>query len=279
MTAPQITKDENLATLDGIHFSAQNKRILHDVSLTLQAGKILTVIGPNGAGKSTLIQILLGLLKPSSGRVFRKAKLCIGYVPQRIQINHNMPLTVERFVALSRRGNSKAFDALEEVGAPHLAKQAIQALSGGEFQRVLLARALLRQPELLILDEPAQGVDVIGQAELYELITQLRDRYGFGVLMVSHDLHLVMKQTDLVLCLNKHICCSGKAEDVSIHPEYQRLFGHLPANGLAVYTHHHNHCHDLHGDVVVGECQHGEHLHAHEAQNTALAIEVKHEHG
>jgi len=190
-----------------------------------------------------------------------------------------MPITVERFVALAGKRKSNAIAALEETGVKHLAKQAIQQLSGGEFQRVLLARALQHKPELLILDEPAQGVDVIGQAELYEKIANLKNKYGFSVLLVSHDLHLVMQKTDQVLCLNQHICCSGQADDVSQHPEYQRLFGNLPAEGLAVYTHNHNHCHDLHGDVVTGECQHPEHNHDINESNKTLAKEVKHEHG
>ncbi|GAA0418914.1 zinc ABC transporter ATP-binding protein ZnuC [Cocleimonas flava] len=279
---------ELLASLDHINLSLQGKTILHDVSLQLQAGKILTVIGPNGAGKSTLIRILLGLETAQSGGVYRKPKLRIGYVPQKMAIDSLLPLTVERFVSLSSRSFSntaKAKDALEETGVKHLAKQAIQQLSGGEFQRVLLARALLRKPELLILDEPAQGVDVTGQAELYEQIAALKNTYGFGVLMVSHDLHLVMQKTDQVLCLNQHICCSGQPDDVSKHPEYQRLFGNLPAEGLAVYTHHHNHCHELNGDVVVGECKHADHNHSHH-EHTDIAIEKvttkeqeKHTHG
>ena len=273
--------DELLASLENINLSLQGKTILHDVSLKLQAGKILTVIGPNGAGKSTLIRILLGLETAQSGGVYRKPKLRIGYVPQKISIDALMPLTVERFVSLSSRSFSntvKAVTALEETGVAHLAKQAIQQLSGGEFQRVLLARALLRKPELLILDEPAQGVDVTGQAELYEQIAALKNKYGFGVLMVSHDLHLVMQKTDQVLCLNQHICCSGQPDDVSNHPEYQRLFGNLPSEGLAVYTHHHDHCHELSGDVVVGECKHADHNHTVDSTD-ATKQDGKHTHG
>jgi len=283
MSAPETKKTEVIASLDQIHLNLQGKTILHDVSLELQAGKILTVIGPNGAGKSSLIQVLLGFEKPTSGTVFQKPKLRIGYVPQKISINTIMPITVERFVALAGKSKNTAIAALEETGVASLAKQSIQQLSGGEFQRVLLARALQHKPELLILDEPAQGVDVIGQAELYEKIANLKDKFGFSVLLVSHDLHLVMEKTDHVLCLNQHICCSGNAEDVSKDSEYQRLFGNLPTEGLAVYTHHHNHCHDLHGDVVTGECQHPEHVHpdhshTHEV-DTSLAKEMKHEHG
>ena len=253
----QTNPADKLVSLDHISLSLNKKSILHDISLELQAGKILTVIGPNGAGKSTLIRILLGLQKTDSGKVWLKPKLNIGYVPQKISINDLMPLTVKRFISLAKKSSHENINAvLSEIDIGHLANQDIQSLSGGELQRVLLARALLKKPELLILDEPAQGVDVLGQAELYEKISQLKDQYGFGVLMVSHDLHLVMQKTDYVLCLNQHICCSGQPDDVSSHPEYQRLFGNLPAEGLAVYTHNHNHCHDLHGGVVVGECKH-----------------------
>ena len=251
-----------LASLKNISLSLQGKTILLDVSLELQAGKVLTIIGPNGAGKSTLIRILLGLQKPDSGDIWKKPKLRIGYVPQKININALMPLTVKRFIALSGVTNKdKIMSALKEAGIDKLENQAIQQLSGGEFQRALIARALLREPELLVLDEPAQGVDVLGQAELYEQISKLKDSYGFGVIMVSHDLHLVMQNTDQVLCLNQHVCCSGQPDDVSQHPEYQQLFGNLPTEGLAVYTHSHNHCHDLHGNVVEGSCKHGDHEH------------------
>ena len=235
---------------------------MHDISLELQADKILTLIGPNGAGKSSLVRILLGLQTPDCGVVKVKPNLRIGYVPQKIHVDALMPLTVERFILLA--GNRNIKNRLESVlattGISHLKDQSVQQLSGGEFQRVLLARAVINQPELLVLDEPAQGVDVIGQGELYELIAHLKETHGFGVLMISHDLHLVMQKTDQVLCLNQHICCSGQPEDVSQHPEYLRLFGNIPAEGLAVYTHHHNHCHDLHGDVVDGsDCGHDEH--------------------
>ncbi len=255
-------KNSSLASLNNISLSIQGKSILQNISLELQAGKILTVIGPNGAGKSTLVKILLGLEKADSGECYRKPKLRIGYVPQKIEIDSLMPLTVKRFIALAGKSNSNDISkVLTDVGVSTLKNQAIQQLSGGEFQRVLLARALIRKPELLVLDEPAQGVDVLGQAELYEQISSLKKHYKLGVLMVSHDLHLVMKNTDQVLCLNQHICCSGQPDDVSQHPEYQKLFGNLPIESLAVYTHQHNHCHDLHGDVVEGDCKHGDHDH------------------
>ncbi len=279
LTKETIKKSEEklLASLKHIGLNLQGKSILHDVSLELQAGKILTVIGPNGAGKSTLIRILLGLQTPDSGEVWRQSKLRIGYVPQKISINELMPLTVERFVALAKHKNKNDIvKSLAETGIAHLNKQAIQSLSGGEFQRVLLARALLQKPQLLILDEPAQGVDVMGQAELYEKISELKNTHGFGVLMISHDLHLVMQNTDQVLCLNQHICCSGQPDDVSNHPEYLRLFGDLPAEGLAVYTHQHDHCHDLQGNVVTGSCKHPEHsLQPHKNHKSELIEEGK----
>ncbi|RTZ67805.1 MAG: zinc ABC transporter ATP-binding protein ZnuC [Aquificaceae bacterium] len=249
------TSSKVLATLKHVNLSLGSREILRDISLEIYAGKVLTVIGPNGAGKSTLLRVLLGLQAVDSGEVSRIANLRIGYVPQKITINPLMPLSVRGFVALAGGENIDA--VLDDVGVLHLAGQAVQSISGGEFQRVLLARALMRKPQLLVLDEPAQGVDMMGQGELYEKIAQLKDEHGFAVFMVSHDLHLVMQKTDQVLCLNQHICCSGLPEDVSQHPAYQRLFGNFPDSGLAVYTHHHDHQHNLHGDVVKPCTTHG----------------------
>lgn len=248
-----------LLRLQDIRFGRDDRSILQNVSLELARGEILTLIGPNGAGKSCLVRIALGLLTPDSGRRELAPGLRIGYMPQRLRLNDSLPLSAERFLALAmtRRDPSRLRAVLDEVGATHVAGRDMQALSGGEFQRVLLARALLREPDLLVLDEPTQGVDVTGQEELYELIARVREQHGCGVLMVSHDLHLVMAATDRVLCLNQHVCCEGLPAAVSAHPEYLRLFG-LPAGSrLAVYSHHHDHRHDLHGDV----CK--EHQHHH----------------
>lgn len=250
--------DKILATLNHVSLAYGSRQILQDVSLSLESGKVLTIIGPNGAGKSTLLRVLLGLQQADSGDVTLRDGLKIGYVPQSISIDHNLPLNVQRFVALG--GGNSVSEALAMLKIEHLKDAAIQSISGGEFQRVLLARALSRKPELLVLDEPAQGVDVMGQGELYDKISTLRNEYGFGVLMVSHDLHLVMAKTDQVICLNQHICCSGVPDDVSRHPEYHRLFGDMPDTGLAVYTHHHDHTHDIHGNVVgsdAKDCNHG----------------------
>lgn len=251
--------DKILATLNHVSLTHGSRQILQDISLTLEAGKVLTIIGPNGAGKSTLLRVLLGLQPADSGKVELRDGLRVGYVPQSISIDHNLPLSVQRFVQLG--GNGSVPEVLAMLKIEHLKTAAIQSISGGEFQRVLLARALLRKPDLLVLDEPAQGVDVMGQGELYDKISALRTEYGFGVMMVSHDLHLVMAKTDQVICLNQHICCYGVPDDVSRHPEYQRLFGDMPDSGLAVYTHHHDHSHDIHGNVVDDsasrDCNHG----------------------
>ncbi|UTW06020.1 zinc ABC transporter ATP-binding protein ZnuC [Pseudomonas benzenivorans] len=239
-----------LIRLDGVGVSFAGQAVLQDVQLSVEPGQIVTLIGPNGAGKTTLVRAVLGLLKPESGSVWRKPKLRIGYMPQKLHVDATLPLSVLRFLRLVPgvdRGSAQA--ALAEVGAGQVIDSPLQGISGGELQRVLLARALLRKPELLVLDEPVQGVDVAGQAELYRLITRLRDRHGCGVLMVSHDLHLVMSTTDQVVCLNRHVCCSGHPEQVSFDPAFVELFGQ-DAKSLAVYHHHHDHEHDLHGAVV-----------------------------
>jgi zinc transport system ATP-binding protein len=228
--------------------------LLSRVDLMLGRGEIVSLIGPNGAGKTTLLRALLGILKPTAGTVRRAPGLVVGYVPQRLQLDPVLPLTVERFMTIRLAASPRAVDtALAEVGAAHLRRALMHELSGGEFQRALLARALLRRPDLLFLDEPGQGLDFSGQIELYGLVEQIRDRRGCGVLLVSHDLHIVMAATDRVVCLNHHVCCSGRPEAVSRHPEYMALFGPHAAAGLAVYAHEHDHAHDLAGEVVPQE--------------------------
>jgi zinc transport system ATP-binding protein len=233
--------------------------LLSAVDLTVGQGEIVSLIGPNGAGKTTLLRAILGILQPTDGVVWRAQGLVVGYVPQRLQLDPVLPLTVERFMTIGLAPSSGALDGvLAEVGASHLRRALMHELSGGEFQRALLARALLRRPDLLILDEPGQGLDFSGQIELYGLIEQIRDRRGCGVLLVSHDLHIVMAATDRVVCLNRHVCCSGRPEAVSRHPEYMALFGPRAAAGLAVYAHEHDHAHDLAGEVVPQEAAPGE---------------------
>lgn len=251
--------DPVLVAARGVSLAPGGTPILERVDLAVHAGELVSLIGPNGSGKTTLVRTLLGLVKPDSGSVERRAGLRIGYVPQRLAIDRAMPLTAERFLALAPRGGERQRRAaMAELGIAHAAARAVQDLSGGEFQRLLLARALLAEPELLVMDEPAQGIDVVGQAELYHWIGELRVRRGCGVLLVSHDLHLVMAATDTVVCLNRHVCCTGQPEAVAQHPEYIALFG--PASQeFAVYAHKHDHVHDVAGHVHADH----EHDHAH----------------
>jgi len=244
----------------GLRLHLGGHDILQGVDVSVHAGEIVTVIGPNGAGKSMMARALLGLVALDGGSVTRKPGLTVGYLPQRFAIDSVLPLTVRRLMTLTRPASAAAIRAaLEEVGATHLLSRQVQELSGGELQRVLLARALLGDPELLVLDEPIQGVDVTGQMELYGLIARLRDRHGCGILLISHDLHLVMAATDRVLCINHHLCCEGKPEAVKSDPAYLALFGAQAAQNLAVYTHAHDHSHDLAGEVV----EDGHHHHDH----------------
>jgi len=229
-----------LLTVKNVSLEFNQHQALHDVSLSVHNQSIVTLIGPNGAGKSSLVRVVLGLVTPKSGQVIRKKNLCIGYMPQRLHVDPVLPLTVYDFLRLGGQSTKTAIcNVLAEVGAEHTLKRAVQAISGGELQRVLLARALLRQPDLLVLDEPIQGVDVTGQYALYDLIASIKHTRGCGILMVSHDLHLVMAATDYVVCLNKQVCCEGHPEAVTQHPAYLKLFGRQGAKELAVYTHHH----------------------------------------
>lgn len=244
---------ELLATLNQVTVEFDDRLVVDRVNLTVHRGDIITIIGPNGAGKTTLIRAILGLQKASSGEVTLSRKLVIGYVPQHLALESTLPLSVKRFMMLTGRALPECQAALQKTGVGHLLDASVHHLSGGEKQRLLLARALVRQPDLLVLDEPAQGVDINGQAALYELIRQLRDELNCGIIMISHDLHLVMAATDKVICLNQHICCSGHPADISHDPAFIETFGPRVAESLAVYHHHHNHRHDLHGDVVESE--------------------------
>jgi zinc transport system ATP-binding protein len=247
-----------LLNVEKVSLSIRGQPILQSVTFQVRAGEIVALIGPNGAGKSTLVRMVLGLIRPNSGRIQLKPGLRIGYMPQRLSIDDTLPLTVRRFITLGAPASHERVQAiLAEVGAPQVLDSPVQAISGGEFQRMLLARALLREPDLLVLDEPIQGVDLTGQYELYDLINNLRRQRGCGILMVSHELHLVMATTDHVLCLNRHVCCSGHPDHVASHPAYLELFGLDGARRLAIYHHHHNHRHDLHGAVVAEEEEHG----------------------
>ena len=251
-------ENQTLINAEDVSLEIDQRQILNNISLQIKAEQIVTLIGPNGAGKTSLVKIVLGLIKPTTGSVVAKKGLRIGYMPQRLHIDHSMPVSVERFLKLAvNSNNSEINNVLGEVGAESLRDSQLYSLSGGELQRVLLARALIQEPQLLVLDEPAQGVDVNGQAELYRLISDIRNRHQCGILLVSHDLHLVMSATDEVICLNQHVCCHGHPEQVSNDPAYLELFGKKDAETLAVYTHNHNHSHDLAGDIVGKKGKHG----------------------
>lgn len=246
--------DSTLLRASGICKNFGERKVLENIDLHIKSGQIVTLIGPNGAGKTTLVRIALGLIQADSGLIKHRPSLRIGYMPQKVHVEATLPLTVVRFLQLANRNEPQLLlETLQELKISHLGKQQLSAISGGELQRVLLARALLRNPHLLVLDEPAQGVDLAGQAELYQLISEISKAKGCGVLMISHDLHLVMSTTDEVICLNHHICCHGKPEQVSSDPAYLDLFGASASQNLAVYTHHHNHEHDITGDIRESE--------------------------
>ena len=223
--------------------------ILDRISFELRRAEITTIIGPNGAGKTTLINIVTGLIGDFEGEIERPPGLSIGYLPQKVNVNSLMPLSVERLLRLTQDSGDAEIDAvLARTGVAYLRKRQVRSLSEGELKRVLLARTALGEPDLIVLDEPTSGVDVTGEVRMYELIGELRDSLKCAVLLVSHDLHLVMSQTDQVLCLNQHLCCSGLPESVSRHPEYQALFGRQAAESIAVYSHDHDHVHDVSGE-------------------------------
>lgn len=240
---------ELLLSAKNISYSRAQKLILDRVSFDLYRGQITTIIGPNGAGKSTLTGIVTGLINDYSGKIERQPDLRIGYLPQRVYVNTLMPLSVERLLRLTRSVNAFEVDAaLAQTEVAYLKHRQVQSLSEGELKRVLLARTTLGKPDLIVLDEPTAGVDITGELKMYDLIGEFQNRLQCGILLVSHDLHLVMSKTDQVLCLNHHLCCSGLPESVSQNPEYLALFGQQAADSIAVYTHHHDHVHDVSGN-------------------------------
>lgn len=258
---------ETLISLENVCVHIGAKVALHDVNLNLIAGEIVTIVGPNGSGKSTLLRTLVGAIKPTGGQISRKPELRIGYVPQKLHIDPTLPLTVRRFLSLPRRvSDAVATKALEDAGAGDLSKRQMTDLSGGQFQRVLLARALLNNPHILILDEATQGLDQPGSADFYTQIAQVRQTFGCAVLMVSHELHVVMAASDRVVCLNGHICCEGAPETVASAPEYQALFGSGTHGALALYRHEHSHTHD---ETCAHDHDHDAHGHSHKAEDHA----------
>ena len=240
----------SLISAKGVSLNYGAASVLQDVDLTIEAGEIVTVIGPNGSGKSTLLRALLGAKEPAAGSITRKGGLRIGYVPQRLAFDANMPLTVRRFLSLpTRHSADEIASMLARVGVAGFEARQLVSLSGGQFQRVLLARALLGRPDVLMLDEPTQGLDQPGIAAFYQLLEEVRREMGCAVLLVSHDLHVVMSASDRVICLNGHICCEGTPTVVSEAPEYRALFGAGTHGTMALYQHTHaGHCDHDHVD-------------------------------
>jgi zinc transport system ATP-binding protein len=247
-----------LIEAQGVGIAFGGEPVLTDVDLALHAGEIVTIVGPNGSGKSTLLRLLVGAVRPDAGRVVRAPGLRIGYVPQKLAVDRTLPLTVDGFLALAGGGRGERAAALEHVGIGGLGGQQLAALSGGQLQRAMLAQAVLRRPDLLVLDEATQGLDQAGEARFYRLIEALRTELGCGVLMVSHDLHVVMAASDRVICLNGHVCCEGTPTVVSAAPEYRALFGPGTQGALALYRHEHDH---EHGAGDGHQHGHGHHHH------------------
>ena len=243
------TENNILVKLNGVGLKQNEKWLVKGVSLKVEKGKILTLIGPNGSGKSTTAKIALGIYKNIEGQV-EKFTNNIGYVPQKISIDWTLPLRVKDFMLLTDNLKDDALDeALTLTGVKHLKDKNLGNLSGGEFQRVLLARAISKKPELLVLDEPVQGVDFTGEIALYELIKKISEKLNCGILLISHDLHTVMTATDHVVCLNGHVCCSGSPKDVARNNEYKALFGEQASQTLSVYEHKHDHEHSNDGEI------------------------------
>ena len=267
--------EDRLVSLDNAGIRRDGRWLVRGVEFSIRRGEVVTLIGPNGAGKSTTAKLAIGVLRADEGSVSRMPGLTIGYVPQKLSIDWTMPLTVRRLMRLTAPlPENELVAALTATGIPHLAEAEVRHLSGGEFQRAPLARAIARKPDLLVLDEPVQGVDFAGESALYDLIRTIRQSTGCGILMISHDLHMVMAGTDTVICLNGHVCCRGTPEAVSQSSDYLKLFGNT--RSLAVYSHHHDHTHlpdgrVLHEDGSItdhchpedGHHAHGDHSHEH----------------
>ena len=244
-----MNSEDILVKLNNVGFCQNKKWLVEGVSLEVKKGKIITLIGPNGSGKSTTAKIALGIYKDIEGSVEKNTNR-VGYVPQKITIDWTLPLRVKDFMILTEVLKEEEIDdALSLTGVIHLKNKNLGNLSGGEFQRVLLARAISKKPELLVLDEPVQGVDYTGEIALYELIKKISDTLNCGILLISHDLHTVMTATDHVVCLNGHVCCSGTPKDVMKNNEYKSLFGDRASQILSIYEHKHDHVHSNDGDI------------------------------
>ncbi|MDH0868760.1 zinc ABC transporter ATP-binding protein ZnuC [Rhizobium pusense] len=270
--------NEILVSLANAGVQRNGRWLVRGVEFSVSKGEIVTLIGPNGSGKSTSAKMAIGVVKPTEGVVTRKAGLKVGYVPQKLSVDWTMPLSVRRLMTLTGPLAAREIDAaLNATGIAHLANAEVQHLSGGEFQRALLARAIARKPDLLVLDEPVQGVDFSGEIALYDLIKNIRNSNNCGILLISHDLHVVMAETDTVICLNGHVCCRGTPQAVRQSPEYMRLFGGAAAKGLAVYSHHHDHTHLPDGRVQHADGTVTDHCHPEDGHHHGH--DLHHDHG
>ena len=239
-----VENNSTLARLENVGVKREGNWLIRHVNFHAEPGEIITIVGPNGSGKSTTLKVLTGVIAPDEGKLTRLSNLSVGYVPQKLTIDATMPITVTRMMRLARDIDpDKIAKLLEKFQIEHLANTQVQKLSGGEFQRLLLARAIITNPQLLILDEPSQGVDFSGQMEIYDYIRAYRDESMATIVLVSHDLHLVMAATDRVVCMNGHICCSGTPQNVANDPQYLKLFGPKASQSLAIYRHTHDHEH------------------------------------
>lgn len=257
-----LKPSEPLLQLSNAGVERAGRWLVRGVEFAVCAGEIVTMIGPNGSGKSTTAKMALGIVEPDEGGVIRRSSLVVGYVPQKVTIDWTLPLTVERFMRLTGKvAATEADEAMQATGVLHLRHEEVRTLSGGEFQRVMLARAIARKPDLLVLDEPVQGVDFAGEIDLYDLIRRIRDQLNCGVLLISHDLHVVMAATDRVICLNGHMCCQGTPTAVASSDEYKELFGARATSILAVYEHSHDHTHLPDGRVRHADGSITEHCH------------------
>lgn len=274
--APKTEKSK-LVSLANAGIRRDGRWLVRGVDFSIRRGEVVTLIGPNGAGKSTTAKLAIGVLRPDEGSVSRLPGLRVGYVPQKLAIDWTMPLSVRRLMRLTGPlDDTDLLAALASTGISHLIDAEVRHLSGGEFQRALLARAIARKPDLMVLDEPVQGVDFAGESALYDLIRSIRTTTGCGILMISHDLHMVMAGTDTVICLNGHVCCRGTPEVVSQSADYLKLFGN--SRSLAVYSHHHDHTHLPDGRVMHGDGSVTDHCHPDDGHHDQDGHDRAHDH-